>query len=202
MSGHTRRKCAKSKKNRQWLKENASERTLEEICQHTGWKEQTAKHWLCRLGLHPKGYVEPQYKLHHKHPLWNIYTGMIDRCTNPNYRQWNDYGGRGIRICDRWLSDFEAFVVDVGERPSPKHSLGRQDNDGNYEPGNVEWQTSTQQNRNRRGLRMVTIDGETKCFSEWCDHFGVVPIQLAQCRLHNGWSEYAALTTPKGGRRA
>lgn len=84
---------------------------------------------------------------------------MKNRCTNSSGPHWANYGGRGIVVCDRWLHSFENFLADVGPKPSfvgedraRKYSLGRIDNDGNYEPGNVEWQTYTQQNNNRRPL--------------------------------------------------
>lgn len=75
---------------------------------------------------------------------------MKARCTNPNNPRWEDYGGRGIKLCDRWLHSFEAFLADMGERP-PGMSLDRYpDNDGNYEPGNCRWATLKEQRANRR----------------------------------------------------
>ncbi|HEY4451018.1 MAG TPA: hypothetical protein VGN13_05440 [Solirubrobacteraceae bacterium] len=68
---------------------------------------------------------------------------------NPNATGYANYGGRGIRICSRW-DDFALFAVDVGEKPSPEHTLDRIDNDGGYEPGNVRWATPAEQQRNRR----------------------------------------------------
>lgn len=81
------------------------------------------------------------------HPLYYIWVGMRARCRdtqNPNY------GGRGIRVCDRWDSSFQDFVEDIGERPGPSYSLDRVDVDGNYEPANVRWATKHQQAQNRR----------------------------------------------------
>ena len=75
---------------------------------------------------------------------------MKQRCLNPKGKSWRNYGGRGIEVCDRWLESFETFLADVGPRPGPEYSLGRKDNDGDYEPGNVEWQTMKQQANNRR----------------------------------------------------
>lgn len=79
---------------------------------------------------------------------YNSWSGIIQRCTNPKYWQWDNYGGRGIAVCERWLS-FENFLVDMGERP-PGTSIDRINNSGNYEPGNCRWATPTQQTANRR----------------------------------------------------
>ena len=76
---------------------------------------------------------------------------MIQRCVNPKSRYFSHYGGRGIKVCDRWRNSFEDFYADVGERP-PGRTLDRIDNDGDYEPLNVRWATPTEQTRNRRRL--------------------------------------------------
>lgn len=83
-------------------------------------------------------------------PTYRAWASMKVRCTNENVPQWNDYGGRGISICERWFHSFEAFLEDMGERPSPAYSLDRKDNDGNYEPGNCRWATRKEQNENQR----------------------------------------------------
>jgi len=82
---------------------------------------------------------------------------MKDRCNNPNHKSYKDYGGRGIKVCERWsngedgLSGYECFILDVGKRPSNKHSIDRYpDNDGDYGPHNFRWATRFQQNTNQR----------------------------------------------------
>jgi hypothetical protein len=104
---------------------------------------QKIKHGDCRVGT----YV-PEY--------W-IWAQMRHRCRNSNYHSWKNYGGRGIQICDAWADSYEAFLRDMGRRPSPKHSVDRINNDGHYEPGNCRWATRDQQNRNSRHVKL-TID--------------------------------------------
>lgn len=79
--------------------------------------------------------------------IWN---GMRQRCSNPKNSHFRYYGGRGIRVCDQWQASFENFIADMGAKPSPKHTIDRINNEGNYEPGNCRWATYSQQNKNRR----------------------------------------------------
>jgi hypothetical protein len=84
---------------------------------------------------------------------------MIKRCTNPNTKAYNDYGGRGIKVADRWRHDFGAFLEDVGKRPSSSYSLDRYpNNDGNYEPGNTRWATKKQQAASRIRVENITAN--------------------------------------------
>lgn len=93
------------------------------------------------------------------HPLYGTWMSMKGRCSNPNNRQWNDYGGRGIAVCDRWRNNFQAFISDMPPRPDG-HSLDRIDNDGDYSPENCRWATRKEQQRNQRRALYVLIEGK------------------------------------------
>jgi hypothetical protein len=110
---------------------------------------------------------------------------MMRRCYSTRHPAHYRYGGRGIKVCDRW-HDFLAFLADMGQRPSLGHSLDRIDNEGNYEPGNCRWATRTEQARNRRTSRFVEIDGERKTLVEWGEISGINP-QIIGDRFDRGW---------------
>ena len=125
---------------------------------------------------------------------YSIWRNIISRCTKPENKDWDNYGGRGIKLCDRWMI-YENFLADVGRRPSRKHTLDRRDNDGNYEPKNVRWATHTEQMRNSRRNRIIELDGVRKCAIEWAEEFDIHPATL-HSRLRIGMSVKQALTTP------
>ena len=93
----------------------------------------------------------------HKHPLYKIWSSMKTRCYNPNAKNYPDYGGRGIKICERWKNSFKNFLEDVGERPTDrgKLSLDRKNVNGDYEPNNVKWATYSEQRKNTRKMRVL-----------------------------------------------
>lgn len=108
-----------------------------------------------------------------KHPLYGIWKGMVVRCTQPKSNAWPWYGARGIKVCDRWM-DFWNFVDDMGERPSPSHSLDRfPNNDGDYEPGNCRWATRKEQSRNTRVTLFVEIEGAKYTVAELAEKSGL-----------------------------
>ncbi len=117
---------------------------------------------------------------------------MIARCTKPEVIGYPNYGGRGVKVCERWLTSFDAFLEDVGPRPSRGHSLDRIDCDGNYEPGNVRWATREEQARNRRDNRMLTAFGRTQCATDWAAEAGVT-VQTLLKRIDRGWDAERAI---------
>jgi hypothetical protein len=118
-----------------------------------------------------------------EHRAWKAAKG---RCYNPKNSMFKTYGSRGITMCDEWKNDFYKFYSEVGDRPSPKHSLDRVDNNRGYEPGNVRWATDTEQARNKTTTIKIKICCQQKTLKEWCDIFQV-RYKLAHERLKYGW---------------
>jgi hypothetical protein len=128
---------------------------------------------------------------------YRIWKAMLARCTNPNALHWRHYGGRGIKVCENWRN-FEAFLLDMGEVPSSKHSIDRINNDGDYCPENCRWATQKQQVGNTRRARLLTFDGKTRCLSEWAEITKIGARTLGTRLNRLGWSIEDALTTPIG----
>ena len=127
-------------------------------------------------------------------PEYTAWANMLKRCTNPKHPQFNDWGGRGIKVCDRW-SDFANFYADMGPRPDGM-TLERKDNDADYTPDNCRWATRLEQTNNRRTSILVTLDGVTKPVSEWCSEKGMNISTVNKRVRRSGWTWEAALTTP------
>ncbi len=131
-----------------------------------------------------------------EHATW---CRMRGRCGNPNFPQFKDYGGRGIRVCERWNS-FENFLADMGPRPSAQHSLDRfPDNDGHYEPGNCRWATKAEQLENRRITIYVEINGVTRSTIGWSQITGISKT-LIRKRWNRGDRGQALVRPPRSGR--
>lgn len=122
---------------------------------------------------------------------YNVWCAMRDRCTNPNTKQYPNYGGRGIRVCDEWMVSVEAFLRDMGDCPKGL-SLERVDTNGNYEPSNCRWATITEQNRNKRNSIMVTYRGVTKNLADLAEEVGL-PYKKLRYRIKEGMAADVAV---------
>ena len=122
---------------------------------------------------------------------YKAWHGMIQRCTNPSHHKWPRYGGRGIKVCEQWLT-YEGFVADMGARPDGM-TIDRINNDGNYEPGNCRWATQLTQGNNRGNNRVVEIGGESLTMSEAVRKAGL-NLSTVRWRLRNGWPIEKAIT--------
>lgn len=111
---------------------------------------------------------------------------MIQRCENPHHVSYPRYGGRGITVCARWRASFADFLADVGRRPSPRHTLDREDNDAGYAPENCRWASPLQQGRNKSNNRVLTFGGLHLTVSEWCRRLDI-PKSTILNRLSYGW---------------
>lgn len=104
---------------------------------------------------------------------FSTWVDIQSRCYNKNRPEYESYGGRGITVCSKWLASFSAFMDDMGARPSPKHSIDRIDNDGNYEPANCRWATRVEQANNKRNNVLLEINGQIKTIAHWAKEAGV-----------------------------
>ncbi len=129
---------------------------------------------------------------------------MRQRCHNPNNPRYRSYGGRSITVCAEWES-YERFIADMGPRPSPVHTLDRENNDKGYYKSNCRWVTMRVQMRNTRKNRWITLHGKTQCLTDWANEVGV-HYTVIIARIKRGYSEHDAVYNPllvkKHGRGA
>lgn len=128
------------------------------------------------------------------HPLYKTWKSMLMRCNNPNVDGYKHYGGRGIKVCDRWSGNlgFESFVNDMGERPDGT-TLDRIDVNGNYEPSNCRWATTEQQMNNRTDNSRIILNGESITCSQLCKRYGFYYTYVAH-QLRQGIDVNAIIT--------
>lgn len=127
-------------------------------------------------------------------PIHKIWIDMRQRCENPNRHNYKHYGGRGIKVCERWQV-FENFLADMGNRP-PGLTLERINTNGDYEPGNCKWATIIEQRNNMRSNHWITIDGTRKTIGTWAKERGWDE-RFIRMRLRRGMSERDAVMRPK-----
>jgi hypothetical protein len=126
---------------------------------------------------------------------YRTWSHIITRCHCPTSDVYHRYGGRGIYVCDRWLHSYEAFLEDMGRKPTPLHTIERIDNDGPYCKENCRWATNKEQAQNKRTTLWITFNGETKRMTEWIAIIGLKR-PTVQKRMRMGWSIERTFTTP------
>ncbi len=125
--------------------------------------------------------------------IYRAWRSMRGRCFDKTRKGYENYGGRGIKVCDRWL-DFSNFYTDMGTRPKGK-TLDRIDNNGDYCPENCKWSTWKEQHANKRNMRFVEFRGVKLTVSQWSERVGLTKSCLRN-RLNRGWTIERALMTP------
>ena len=168
--------------------------------------------WLCKCDCGKKnivlGYCLKRHdtkscgclKIQHGHTKGNkksktyiAWISIWQRCTNPNNKDYHNYGGRGIKMCKRW-NKFENFLEDMGEVPCGCQ-IDRINNNLGYSPSNCRWTTAKNNNRNRRNNHLETYNGRTQCLAAWADEYKI-PYKILWARLYTShWSVEKALTT-------
>lgn len=133
-------------------------------------------------------------------PEYTAWIRMRRACYDKGNASYDDYGGRGIAVCDRWLNSFENFLADMGPRPSAEHSVDRMKNDLGYSPDNCRWATRSEQARNRRSSKMLEYNGETKTMADWAESFDI-PYRLMKTRVRHGWPMEKIATQPARQRK-
>jgi hypothetical protein len=146
------------------------------------------------MGINLNKYPKELYQS----PIYKTWSCMKYRCTNTNAPDYFRYGGRGIKVCDRW-NKFANFYADMGDTHIDGYSIDRIDNNGNYEPGNCKWSNKTQQANNRRTNTVIEINGTKKTFAQWVRHYGIIkPSTVRQRYYCMGWDIVKSLTFQKG----
>ena len=147
------------------------------------------------------GKDSPKYK--HGHNMramrtkeYRSWVSMIDRCTNPNNRKYNRYGGRGITVYRGWRRDFAAFLRHIGPAPGPKFTVDRIKNNRGYVPGNVRWAVGRTQARNKSNNRIVVVGGRAATLAEWAEHAGIKQGTLWARMFRWKWDPQRAIAQP------
>jgi hypothetical protein len=128
------------------------------------------------------------------HVEYNAWHSMKSRCLNPSCRNYHRYGGRGIKVCEKWMYSFSDFFKDMGERPTELYSLDRVDNNGDYCPENCRWATRQEQANNTSTNVLLELDGRSMTITEWGRETGINSSTIRYRVKKLGWSTKRALT--------
>lgn len=147
-------------------------------------------------GAYTHGHTTTASGSNRRSPTYGSWLSMLARCYKSKTNGYEEYGGSGIRVCERWHT-FSNFLADMGPRPDGR-TLGRKDHTKDYSRDNCEWQTRKVQQRERRGNNLITFNGRTQCLSAWAEGLGMTYAAL-KARLNNPdrWPLERALTTPQ-----
>jgi hypothetical protein len=132
------------------------------------------------------------------HPLYHTWNGMVQRCTNPEYPNYHNYGGRGVTLCRRWLEPAN-FIADMGHGYSPGLTLDRVDNSLGYSPENCRWATMAEQNRNKRNNHLVAYRGSNLVLKAAANLAGLNYSTVRRRLCTYGWSIPRALESHEFG---
>src|SRR5574343_1632218 len=150
------------------------------------------------------GDANPAYRHGHTcggfSPTYQSWSSMVQRCTNPRRPYWRRYGGRGVRVYDRWLV-FDNFLEDMGVRPDGTALDRWPDRNGDYTPENCRWASRTAQNRNTSQALYVDIGDERRCLTDWCDIYQISVETVRSRAKRGGWRYQTAITTPVDVRK-
>jgi hypothetical protein len=147
------------------------------------------------VSTHPRHGESDRSKTQRPSPEYRAWCSMIARCCVPSNSAYPRYGGAGITICARWRSSYEAFLLDMGRKPSSAHSLDRVENSKGYEPANCRWSTPPQQARNKRTARVIGYQERSYCLTDLASLAGI-SVQLLHYRLRRGWPVERAVNEP------
>jgi hypothetical protein len=191
-----------------WMLYNGEIKPITEWAQVSGVSSKTIRDRLFRYNWKVEDVLKPAHTFNRTHglsksPEYKAWRSMRLRCCVPTTRRytWSRYGGRGIKVCDRWLESFENFYADMGPRPTPSHSLDRIDNDGPYSPENCRWADLKQQSNNKRNNQKFSYKGIEKTIAQWARDFNLSDATLRARLLKFKWPIDEALTTPAEPKR-
>jgi len=136
-----------------------------------------------------------------RHPLYSTWAGMRERCYKTFNISYPNYGGRGIKVCDRWQNSFRNFYDDMGDRPSPSHTLDRLDNNKDYSPENCAWSTKEEQGSNKRNTIKLFYRGGVITYRDAAAISGLSHKRLYSRIAMQGWTVERAIETPVAKRR-